>query len=1528
MRTAIRIALIVIAVVLGAVFLGVMTLTNTNWGRERVRRLTLGALAGSVHGIVHIGAIRGNLLEGLVLEDFVITDSAGRPFVSVQRARAQYRILDLLRKRIDLASLALEQPVIVLSKLPGADSLWNFQRIFPPSGKSDTTRGFGSWISLSNVRITDGHITVRMPWSPSDTLAAAQRDSAIRVALAGETRSHVIEVPHGYQSVMDFQQIQAALPRIRLADPDTVVRLFRVGELRMLAFPFTPPGAEIRSLRGDFQMDADSLWFRNVAAALPGTRLALGGAYLLKPGDVNLSTTAQPLALADLRWLYPALPDSGGGSARLVMRYRPKGESDYTVPSAEIALAGGSLKGKIGVAMASTGGLRLHDTDLSFAGVRTETIEQLVPGLDIPASGRLGGEAVLAGALTDMNVDGDVSFDDAHDGTSRLIAVGNVGMLESGRGVRMDDLRLRFEPVRVALARTVAPKLPVGGTITGTATLNGSTASRIVAQARLIHRDRGNMSRIEARAAYRGGARRWVDAEVRAEPLSLATVGRFAPALKLHGTLAGQVKVIGTLDSLSVLGDLRLPDGGSLRARGWADVASSEKRYDLSTVLDVFDLRTVTELGPRTSLSAVASARGVGTDPATMRATIAADVSKSAVDSIPFDSLSVRLAIAEGVAKLDTLALTGAIGNASARGEFGLADGRSGSVAYAVHIDSLSGLARLLPRDTSKVQPRPGRVAAALEQARADSAREAQRTEVARAATGAPPPKLKVDTIPSVPRDSLSGSFFTEGKVTGWTRGFGVRGRLGVQKLVASGNVVRRGEGEYAVVDGGTPALGVAAGLSLDSVQAAGFALDSVEVRASYRKPGGTVDLAIYQDSGTDYRVRSDYALQLDHDELNIHDMTLRFGERRWRTVRPSTVQWGKAGLEIGALDLTDGGDGRIYLDGRVPTEGEADLGVRVSGLQIGDLVGLLQSDVSARGTIVLEARLTGTRAAPKLRGAAGIANATYQGAPIPDFKATMEYADRRLESHAELSRGKASPLATLDANVPVNLALDSVAGDRLLDMPMKVDFTADSLPLDALPKFTDAVADVQGRLIGAVAARGTPKHPSLAGRLDLDLASFRIVPMGVTLGDIAGVVRLLGDSIAIDTLHGTAGGGTVVLGGAIGVKELARPSFALHIAGRNALVLDTEQGRLFADANLRVRGPYDHVAIGGNFNVLNGVIYIPTAGQASVIALDDPAVFHVVRDSAEAVESGLLPSESPLLKNLEVNVALNVAHDTWVRSPEANVEIYSPDTLTIHMSPASRSLTMSGVMNTDRGDYTYLGRRFILSHGSVTFTNEPEINPLLQINATRSINLAGRGEVDINIAIGGTLQQPSITLGSDAQPPISQSDLLSYLAFGQSSSSLLQAGGTSSVGGGAGGGGRLAGQAAGIATRQLAAVALDVLAKDAQANLSRSLGTDVLNITPADIPTELTPNDVQTLLAGTQVEAGKYLNKSTFVVFQARPTFVAPGARVEYRMPRGYRIEASIEPRFLIRQPSLSTLQDPKPTSVLGAFLIREWKF
>jgi hypothetical protein len=40
-----------------------------------------------------------------------------------------------------------------------------------------------------------------------------------------------------------------------------------------------------------------------------------------------------------------------------------------------------------------------------------------------------------------------------------------------------------------------------------------------------------------------------------------------------------------------------------------------------------------------------------------------------------------------------------------------------------------------------------------------------------------------------------------------------------------------------------------------------------------------------------------------------------------------------------------------------------------------------------------------------------------------------------------------------------------------------------------------------------------------------------------------------------------------------------------------------------------------------------------------------------------------------------------------------------------------------------------------------------------------------------------------------------------------------------------------------------------------------------------------------------------------------------------------GYRIEVALEPRYLLREPTLQ-LREPITRSVLGMFLIREWRY
>jgi hypothetical protein len=108
----------------------------------------------------------------------------------------------------------------------------------------------------------------------------------------------------------------------------------------------------------------------------------------------------------------------------------------------------------------------------------------------------------------------------------------------------------------------------------------------------------------------------------------------------------------------------------------------------------------------------------------------------------------------------------------------------------------------------------------------------------------------------------------------------------------------------------------------------------------------------------------------------------------------------------------------------------------------------------------------------------------------------------------------------------------------------------------------------------------------------------------------------------------------------------------------------------------------------------------------------------------------------------------------------------------------------------------------------------------------------------------------------------------------------------------------------------------------------ARTLGADVLNITPADVSP-----DVGNFLRATQIEFGKYVYTRTFLGLQFRPdpqSLKRPGFQIErvLDVKRGYSIQASFEPRYLVREPSLSAGQDPQTTSVFGVFLIKEWRY
>lgn len=1519
-RWCVRLLLALVVVVLLLIG-GVLLITNSDWGRERVRRYVEGLIQRNSHGLVHIGGVTGNLLRGFTLHDVVITDSAKRPFIKVDEAWARYSLTTLRGKRIDFREVKLVRPVIVIDKLPGGK--WNYERIFPrdtttPTGPKKT--GWGTWIRFSDVTMIEGDVTVRGPWAPDPNITPAEQQDAVRRALGPQGRLKIIQLAKGYQRESSFHHINGIFPLVRLEDPAYKTHLVDVAALRMIAEPFRPPVADVRGLTGTFQFTSDSLWWKGARVAFPKTKATGDGKYLLTNGDLHLRLHGDPVNPADLRWAWINLPENGSGKLDFGLDWTGS-KSVYLVQNMDMTVQGSHIAGQIEATVTDT--VAYRNANLRFANLETRLITHLFPTMKFPRPLTLTGNAKFNGGEHALNVDGDVVIDDRESGRSHLVAVGLMGLSNNVFTAR--DLHVRMLPLQMGLAKMIAPSIKIGGTLSGTATLNGSSASVMTAQGDVTHVQNGAVSHATGRAAMRMRGMPWFDVDARMHPIALATLGQFMPSVGLRGSASGPVKLRGNLNDLAINTQLTFPDGGYLDLRGTMDLASRETGYNLNFNARSFNAHTIVAKAPSTSLSAVGSFKGRGFDPATMQAQLVADVAASRIDTISVDSANVRVAIANGLARFDTLAVGVPEGIVEAKGTFGLTEGRTGTLTYHVAIDSLEHFAGLISKDTTLVQPRPGILARRVAKAKSDSSRLARATVVERAITGRTIPPTVVDTPTAIAKNTLSGSLRADGVATGNIRNFSLRGTASGTNIIAQGNSVGSFSADYDWINARTPQSQVRVNGEALSVRAAGFDLDSVGVKLTYHKPNGTLNLVVNQDNSRTYAADAAFTLDKVRNELTLNNLKLQFDTSVWASTHTAALHWGQAGVDVQNLELRNGANGRIYVNGFVPKQGNANVDIAVDNVDVGDVIALTESDLNAEGLVSFSVHATGTLENPQFKGVFGATDLVYNGTVMPEVHGNVEYANQTLTGRAEAMRAGQTPFLIAEGTVPINLAVTGVTGSRFpADRQIALNVTADSLPLDMVPQLQGYLANLKGKVASNFKIGGTLNHPRVTGQFSLHEGQAKVVMAGITLNRLEASVRLLGDTIVVDSVVAYNNGRIAITGG-IGLKSLTAPSFDLKLHANGAQVLKNDRGNLTVSANLALVGPFKGAHVTGDVRVMDGVLYIPPPENKNLVGAGDPALFSVI-DTAVMADKEIFPSQSPLLANLRMDVELRVDRDVFVRSREANVEVYTEVPMGVHVNRAKESLVIDGVLLTERGEYTFMTRRFNIKRGSATFINSTELNPTLQGTAEYEVREPNREAINIQIVVGGTLNSPNISLTSDAQPPINQSDLLSYLAFGRSSSSLLQLEGSGLTNGG--GSDNVVGRGAALASRQLAGVALGVLADQVAGSAARSLGADVFTITPADVQT-----DVGNFLRATQFEFGKYIKSHTFVAIKSPLDPAAlqrPGVQVVHRFGglRGYRLETGVDTRYLLREPTLSRDQNIGTTSAFGAFLIREWRF
>lgn len=365
-------------------------LTQTGGGRERVLMLTLDRLGGGIAGALDVERIEGNLLTGAKLYGVSLRDSTGAPFVLADSAYLDYDLRTLTTPRIHVERAVLYDPEIFVYQLPG-DTLWNYQKLFPPGEKPGPQR----YTLVDRAWVIGADVRVQLPWEPVESAPRARRRE-VAEALADTSPVMVRRVRGGYLRTINLRGVTGALSAIRFAPGTEAGSYFGIdslfGTVQFFRTPF-----RVERMEGELQLVQDRVEFSAPVVRLPDSRLsAVGTIRLGKRGEeprYDVVFDSDSVALRDLRWLYPRFPRDATGGLRLLVETRPEGTL-FAARDMRFRARGTRVVGSFGMVAGDT--LRFVDVDLRADPLNVGVLEGMLPD-SLPVRGLRIGSVEIRG---------------------------------------------------------------------------------------------------------------------------------------------------------------------------------------------------------------------------------------------------------------------------------------------------------------------------------------------------------------------------------------------------------------------------------------------------------------------------------------------------------------------------------------------------------------------------------------------------------------------------------------------------------------------------------------------------------------------------------------------------------------------------------------------------------------------------------------------------------------------------------------------------------------------------------------------------------------------------------------------------------------------------------------------------------------------------------------------------------------------------------------------------------------------------
>lgn len=279
-----------------------------------------------------------------------------------------------------------------------------------------------------------------------------------------------------------------------------------------------------------------------------------------------------------------------------------------------------------------------------------------------------------------------------------------------------------------------------------------------------------------------------------------------------------------------------------------------------------------------------------------------------------------------------------------------------------------------------------------------------------------------------------------------------------------------------------------------------------------------------------------------------------------------------------------------------------------------------------------------------------------------------------------------------------------------------------------------------------AASLQGPLSRPVLSGSATIANGRLRYFALPHSVEAINGRVAFDGGNVRLEAVAGRIGGGPVQFGGRVVLDGFFPRQFDLTMTGENMLVRYPEGFRSLLDADLALRGDI-------NAPTLGGTVLVENAKLQRQLDFD-------LRSLADVGSPEVALPASPSAATLPLRFDIRITAPSSLEIDNNAAQIVSSADLTLR-GTYDRPL-LFGRAEVERGNVTFEGRRYTVTHGTIDFANPTKIEPFFDVEAETRVRTPGQ-TYSVGLRASGT-PTGRLNLEFSSDPPLPQGDVIALL--------------------------------------------------------------------------------------------------------------------------------------------------------------------